>query len=303
MTSGNPGSSPAERLHREAGVTACPSGHSTVTTLSWLKVVTPVRHRGMDAIGYVRVSCAGQVDGEGLGVQREKIAGWCKYQGIDLVSLEEDAGLSGASTDRPAFKRAVRAALRKGGDAVLVVYKLDRLGRNAIDVQEVLAVLLDAGVRVVSLADGVDSASGMGATVLRIVCSVLALTADLERDTIRTRLIDGRRRADAGNRKYASEPRYGRTLAEDGRSLVVEPVEHALVERVRQLRAEGLSFRAICRVLLDEGHRPRRASSWSPTVVRRIATGMRAPKKTHASKRIERVRAELLAENDERPAA
>lgn len=256
----------------------------------------------MKAIGYQRVSTVQQVDGEGLGVQREKIEAWCKYQGIPLVRLEEDVGISGGATDnRPAFKRAIRLALELGNEAVFVCAKLDRVGRNAIDVQETIALLLDAGVRVVSLGDGVDSSSGMGSAILKLLCNILSAFSELDKEQIRSRLLDARRRADREDRRYASEPRYGRTVTKDGRTLVVDPDEQAVIERVRQLRAAGESYRAICAVLEAEGYRPRRASSWSPTVVRRIATGLRSPKKTLASKRIERVRAELLS--DERPPA
>ncbi|MBK7578946.1 MAG: recombinase family protein [Myxococcales bacterium] len=121
------------------------------------------------AIGYARVSGVSQVtDGDGLGVQREKIAAWCSYQGVPLLAIEEDAAVSGTATNRPALRRALRAAIQGGQGTVLVTYKLDRLGRNAIDVQETLAVLVDAGVRVVSLADGIDSASGMGAALFEV---------------------------------------------------------------------------------------------------------------------------------------
>lgn len=249
------------------------------------------------AIGYVRVSTQGQVDGEGLGVQREKIDAWCRYQGINLQGIEQDAGVSGASTDnRPGLKRALKAALDLGPSGVLVVARLDRLGRNALDVQETLAVLLDAKVRIVSLGDGVDSESGMGAAILKLLTTILATFAEMEKELIRMRLLDGRRRADRENRVYASEPRYGRRVADDGRTLVPDPREAAVVEKVRILRAEGKSYRAICKALHEAGLRPRRAEKWSPTVVRRIATGLRAPKKTAASRRIEQARAALLDE-------
>ncbi len=233
------------------------------------------------AIGYERVSTTGQVDGEGLGVQRDKIVAWCRYQAIELRVIEQDAGLSGASTDnRPGLKRALKAALDLGPSGVLVVGRLDRLGRNAIDVQETLAVLLDSKVRIVSLGDGVDSESGMGSAILKLLTTVLATFAEMEKDFIRARLLDGRRRADRENRVYASEPRYGRRVGDDGRTLVPDANETAVVEKVRALRADGNSYRAICEALHDAGLRPRRAGEWSPTVVRRIATGLRAPRKT-----------------------
>jgi DNA invertase Pin-like site-specific DNA recombinase len=251
------------------------------------------------AIGYRRVSTSAQLEGEGLAIQRERIEGWCQYQGIELVAQFEDAGISGASTDnRPGFRNTIRAALAHGKNAVLVVYKLDRLGRNALDVQENLAVLMDAGVRVVSIADGLDSASGMGAALLKLLTGILAAFAELEKETICSRLLDGRRRADREGRRYGSEPRYGRQrLDAESKILIESPDEKRAIERTKHLReVEGLSIREICTRLAAEGITPRRAASWSPSVVHRLATGSRAPKKAILSKRVERVRAEWLAD-------
>lgn len=249
--------------------------------------------------GYARVSTLTQVrDGEGLQVQREKIAAWSAFQGLPVALLDADEGVSGAAMDnRPALRRVLRAALQTGPGAVLVVYKLDRLGRDAIDVQETLAVLLDAGVRVVSLADGVDSASDMGRAMLRLLTSILATFAELEKETIRARLQDGRKRADANDRAYASEPRYGRRRVDaDAKELAADAEEQRAVERVRDLRAAGLSYRAIAQQLEAEGLRPRRAAAWSPIVLQRIATGKRTAPKPKANARIARARAALLAD-------
>jgi len=71
------------------------------------------------AIGYVRVSTVGQVDGEGLGVQRERIAAWCAYQGSQLETTHEDAGVSGGSMDRPGLKKALARVLQLGSDGIL----------------------------------------------------------------------------------------------------------------------------------------------------------------------------------------
>lgn len=250
----------------------------------------------MRAYGYVRVSGAGQVrDGHGLDVQRERIRAWAAYEGAELVAIEADEGISGAATDnRPGLRRVLRAALSACEGATLVVYKLDRLGRTAVDVQEMLGVLLEAKVRVVSLADGVDSGSGMGGAVLKLLTSILATFAELERETIRTRLLEGRKRASATNRVYAVEPAYGRRVADkDAGTLEVDEQEIRSIERIRTLRAEGFSYRAICAQLEADGVRPRRAAHWLPCVVHRLATGRRAtPKKP--SKRFARARAELL---------
>jgi DNA invertase Pin-like site-specific DNA recombinase len=252
----------------------------------------------MSIVGYVRVSGLSQVtDGEGLAVQREKIEAWCRYQGFAFdpaSNIEEDAAISGASTDnRPAFKRAVRRALSDAPGSTLVVYKLDRLGRNAIDVQETLAVLLDGGVRVVSIADGIDSASGMGSALLKLLTSILATFAELERETIRTRLLDGRMRAKANRRVYSRDAEYGLRREENG-TLANDDNELRAIARIRELRAEGLPLRTIGARLLAEGLRPRRASAWSVSVLFRLATGQRQVGAVKRSERIERARAAFL---------
>lgn len=253
----------------------------------------------LQAVGYARVSTLTQVhEGDGLGVQRERIAAWCAYQQVPLLTVAEDAGISGGTTDnRPAFRGAMRAVLGLGSEGVLVTYSLSRLGRDALDVQAAVEVLLHAGVRVVAISDGIDSASGMGATILKTVISILSMVAELEKDTIRSRLLDGRKRADASNKIYASEPRYGRRVANvEAGALEAAPEELRAVERAKALRAEGHSYRAIAGLLTTEGYKPRRAPKWDHVVVARMATGQRTPRKSTTAKRIERARAEWLGD-------
>lgn len=224
----------------------------------------------MKAIGYVRVSTLGQVDGEGLGVQRDKIVGWCHYQQVELVEIKEDAGVSGATMDRPGLQEALRRVRELGKDGVLVVARLDRLGRNAIEVQVVLRDLLDAGIRVVAIADSIDSASGMGRSILRLLTSILANFFEMEREIVRDRLLQGRVRARRERRVYAGEPHLGLRVHEDGQTLVDAPEELAAIRRAAELRRLGQSYRSIARVMDDEGLRPRRAAKWQAAVVRRM---------------------------------
>ena len=254
----------------------------------------------MRTVGYTRVSTTSQLDGNGLDLQRERIAAWCAYQGTELGAVYVDEAVSGSveASARPGLRAAIRNVLSDvGAPGCLVVYKLDRLGRDAIDVQETLAVLLDAGVRVVSIVDGVDSASGMGAALLRLLTSILASFAEAERETIRARLQDGRRRAKASLRTYASEPSYGLRVTEGGQ-LAEDTDEARAVTRARELHAEGIPLRTIGECLLSEGLAPRRAKTWSPSVLRRLVTGQRETAKRKASPRIARARERLLGETN-----
>ncbi len=64
---------------------------------------------------------------------------------------------------------------------------------------------------------------------------------------------------------------YGYRLAQDGKHIEEDGAEQAIIARARELRAEGLSLRAIGRALLDEGRRPRTGRNWHVQVLARIA--------------------------------
>jgi putative DNA-invertase from lambdoid prophage Rac len=151
-----------------------------------------------------------------------------------------------------------------------VAARLDRLGRNAIEVQVTLRDLLASGVRVVAINDGIDTASGMGASILKLLVSILASFAELERDVIRSRLMDGRKRAKKEGRIYSCEPHLGLHVHGDGATLVDAPEELLAIERARLLRGQGLSYRTIGKALDADGIAPRRAPRWQPAVVRRM---------------------------------
>ena len=80
------------------------------------------------AVGYVRVSTTGQVEGESLATQRERIATFCRAHGYELTRIYADEGVSGASTKkRPEFLRLLEDA-KAGLFHRLVVCDLSRFG-------------------------------------------------------------------------------------------------------------------------------------------------------------------------------
>ena len=100
-----------------------------------------------------------------------------------------DEGISGGvmAADRPGFAKLLEMV--REGDA-LCVYAVDRLGRDALDVQSTVRRLLDKGVTVEVHGLG-TIARGVGELIL----AVLAQVADMERRRILERTQDGRRRA------------------------------------------------------------------------------------------------------------
>jgi putative DNA-invertase from lambdoid prophage Rac len=101
----------------------------------------------------------------------------------------KDEGVSGAvpAASRPGF--AARVAYARKGDTVHV-YAVDRLGRDAIDVQTTVRELLKRGVAV-----DVNGLGRIGPGVGELILAVLAQVADMERNRIKERTAAGREKA------------------------------------------------------------------------------------------------------------
>ena len=87
---------------------------------------------------------------------------------------------SGARTERPVLDELLRN-LRSGD--VLVIWKLDRLGRSLKHLVELVGILMDKGVGLQSLHDPVDTTTPHG----RLTFNIFASLAEFERDVIRER--------------------------------------------------------------------------------------------------------------------
>lgn len=101
-----------------------------------------------------------------------------------------------SAMERPQFKNMVQNKLEPGDN--LVVLKLDRLGRDMIDILNTVDMLRAKGITVKTLdLDGVDLTSSAG----RFQMSVLAAVANFEKDRIRERTQEGLAKAKANGKK------------------------------------------------------------------------------------------------------
>lgn len=120
-------------------------------------------------IGYTRVSTVSQT----LNQQNEALAA------AGVAKVFSDV-MSGARDDRPGL--ADLMAYVREGDTV-VVWKLDRLGRNMVHILQTVRELTARGVTLVSTSDGIDSSTPAG----RMMIGVLGSLAEYERELIKER--------------------------------------------------------------------------------------------------------------------
>lgn len=178
----------------------------------------------MAHIAYYRVSTSDQ------SIEAQRQALLSAYGGQQFDREFSDEGVSGGTlaADRPGFAALLNYV--REGDTVHV-YAVDRLGRDALDVQSVVRRMMESGVALEVRGLG-RIARGVGELIL----AVLSQVADMERQRIRERTQSGR---DAARQALALTGKTHRGKASLGR-----PVAHDPAEVVAWRKANGASIAA-----------------------------------------------------------
>ena len=194
----------------------------------------------MRAAIYARVSTADQTCENQLIELRRYVEarGWTAVEFVDCA-------VSGSTDRRPALDRLVADARRRRFD-VLVVWRLDRLGRDLKHLVTLLEELQAVGIAFVSLGEGIDCTTAAG----RLQLHVLAALAEFERTRIGERVRAGLARVRASGKRLG-RPSANLALADVVRTghLSVRDAARALrVSRSVVHRARVSQKRAECAV-------------------------------------------------------
>jgi len=219
------------------------------------------------AVGYIRVSTDKQAEhGVSLEAQHAKLTQYAALYDIELVDIIVDAGVSAKTLDRPGLQRAL-GMLRKGQASALLVAKLDRLTRSVKDLGTLVEEYFSsANITLLSVADSIDTRTAAG----RLVLNVLGSVAQWERETIGERTAEAlAHKREQGQRTSLHAP-YGFRIADDGKTLVADDAEQALLGAIRDARSRGLSQRAIVAALERQGFSTRKGTALSLMQVQRI---------------------------------
>ncbi|WP_084628430.1 recombinase family protein [Amycolatopsis nigrescens] len=169
---------------------------------------------------------------------------------------------SGATTDRPALKRALAAA-RAGKFDVLLVYRVDRLSRSIRGLSEILADLEDAGAAFRSATEPFDTATPAG----RMMVQMLAVFAEFERATIIDRVINGMERKAARGEWPGGYRPHGYEVGSSGKLTIIDD-EKPVVERIFTTYVrDKLGAAAIAKRLTADGYRTKAGNPWSQAAV------------------------------------
>ena len=135
--------------------------------------------------------------------------------------------MSGARDDRPGLAALLEYV--RPGDTV-VVWKLDRLGRNMIHILQTVEDLTERDITLVSITEGIDSSTPAG----RMMIGVLGSLAEYERELIKERTALKRATSRANGTKF-------------GRPRKVSDVDH--IATARRMRRDGHTAKDIAKYL------------------------------------------------------
>jgi len=147
-------------------------------------------------VGYVRVSS--ETDRQNSDLQRDALLG----AGVDSRHLFEDRA-SGARADRPGLAQAL--AFVRPGD-VLVVWKLDRLGRSLTHLIDIVNTLKANQVAFRSLTEGMDTTTASGELFFHVFGALAQYERALIKERVTAGLAAARHRGRIGGRPPSIPP-------------------------------------------------------------------------------------------------
>ena len=213
------------------------------------------------AFGYGRVSTAKQ--GLSREAQTETVQRAAEYHTGGTASemfFDDDISGSIPFAERPSGRlllAAVKAAIAAGACPTIIITKVDRLGRDTVDVSQTVTLFESLGARIVFLDINVDTRTAMGRAFMQIA----AVFAELERARIRERIqttLDLKRSQNLviGSVPYGWDARDTGAVNKAGkpiRELVANPEEQKWILHMARARARGASWTSIATDLNRQG--------------------------------------------------
>lgn len=209
------------------------------------------------AFAYLRLSGKGQVEGDGFTRQLEAIKKYAASHDIKIAKVYREEGVSGTTDweNRPAFSEMM-AAMMANGTRTVLVERLDRCARDLMVQESIIADFKRKGLVVVSVNEPDLCSEDPSRILMR---QMLGAFFQYEKTLLVAKLRGARQRIRLKEGRCEGRKRYG-----------TRPGESEVVERMIQLRTQGLAVDKVAITLNDEGAKPRAGQRWHATSVYRV---------------------------------
>jgi DNA invertase Pin-like site-specific DNA recombinase len=209
------------------------------------------------AFAYLRVSGKGQLEGDGFPRQIAAIRNHAAAQGIRIARIFREEGVSGTKDLdlRPALQELL-VALHSNGTKLVLVERLDRLARDLMIQESIIADLKRSGFELVSVSEP-DLCNDDPSRVL--MRQILGAFSQYERAMIVQKLRGARQRVRVKVGRCEGRKPFGARAG-----------EQQVIGRMKELRQQGLAVDTIAEALNVAGLKPRAGVRWYATSVYRV---------------------------------
>jgi len=213
------------------------------------------------AVAYLRVSGAGQLDGDGFTRQNYSVRDFANRNDYEITHTYQEEAVPGKTEmdGRPAFQEMV-AALLENGCRVIIIEGLDRLAREYRVQEQLIIYLASKGLTLISANTGENVTEAMmGDPMRRALVQIQGIFAELDKNMIVAKLAKARTRKRTNGERCEGRKPYG---FRDG--------EREVIEKIVTLKSDGFGTGAIAVKLNSEQLYTRTGRAWTGVLVKRI---------------------------------
>lgn len=221
-----------------------------------MKEKTTPEKKAINCAIYTRVSSSDGMEQEftSLDAQREAAESYIasqKSEGLVVLKTSyDDAGFSGATTERPALQKLLDD-IKAGKIGCVVVYKVDRLSRSLIDFVKLLNLFEQYKVAFISVTQHFNTNTSMG----RLTLNILLSFAQFEREIIGERTRDKMAAARKKGQWMGGRPALGYNLDKENHKIVINEVEAKIIREMFNLYIKERSVLSVAKILNKKGYR------------------------------------------------
>lgn len=208
----------------------------------------------MKAFAYMRCSGMSQISGDTWERQAEAINVYAAAHSFEIVRMFRDEGVSGTLKDRPALGEMM-LALEENGVRTVIVERLDRLARDLMVSEFILADFKARGFDLHSTCEG--ELSGADDPTKTMIRHILSAVAQFDKSMTVLKLKAARDRIKASGRRCEGQRPYAEVMPR-------------LRGRILAFRKDGMSERKIADLLNSQGERSLNGKPFSRCIVANI---------------------------------
>jgi DNA invertase Pin-like site-specific DNA recombinase len=208
-------------------------------------------------VAYIRVSSAGQEDGDGMSRQMAAIDSYCQKNGHQIVQVfrEIKTGTSDLA-ERPAMSEMIQYLSDHDDCRTVIIERIDRLARDLVIQEGIIGKFQSLNLSLVSTCEpDLDSMEPSR----KFIRQILGAVAELDRSMIQAKLKSGRDRKRAESGRCEGRKPYGH-YENEGEVLLC----------IRTMHGNNETDTTITNWLNDTGIKTRSGGKWVPATVARI---------------------------------